>query len=63
MMRIANADSTVILRMCRGGFGMSPRGCSCFGERSMDLFLNKYNFQHVFRVRGIALSPRDLQMR
>mmetsp|Transcript_53897 Transcript_53897/g.131759 ORF Transcript_53897/g.131759 Transcript_53897/m.131759 type:complete len:651 (+) Transcript_53897:121-2073(+) len=33
----------------RGGFGMSPRGCSCFGERSLDIFLNKYSFQHVFR--------------
>jgi diadenosine tetraphosphatase ApaH/serine/threonine PP2A family protein phosphatase len=31
------------------GFGLSPRGCACFGERSVDNFLAKYGFQHVFR--------------
>lgn len=49
------------------GFGLSPRGCSCFGERSLDAFLNKYNFQHVFRVRPSAslfssCIPEEVQL-
>ena len=28
-----------------GGFGLSPRGCGCFGDRSIDIFLEKYHFQ------------------
>lgn len=31
------------------GFGMSARGCTCFGERSIDAFLRLHKFQHVFR--------------
>ena len=31
------------------GFGMSARGCTCFGERSIDAFLRLHRFQHVFR--------------
>jgi hypothetical protein len=31
------------------GFGMSARGCTCFGEKSIDLFLEIHNFKHVFR--------------
>ena len=31
------------------GFGVSARGCTCFGERSIDLFLDIHGFKHVFR--------------
>lgn len=31
------------------GFGISARGCTCFGERSIDLFLDIHGFKHVFR--------------
>jgi diadenosine tetraphosphatase ApaH/serine/threonine PP2A family protein phosphatase len=31
------------------GFGLSARGCTCFGERSIDAFLRLHKFQHVFR--------------
>jgi hypothetical protein len=31
------------------GFGLSARGCTCFGERSIDTFLRIHKFQHVFR--------------
>ena len=31
------------------GFGVSARGCTCFGERSIDLFLELHGFKHVFR--------------
>ena len=31
------------------GFGQSPRGCGCFGDKSINIFLEKYNFQHIFR--------------
>jgi hypothetical protein len=31
------------------GFGVSARGCTCFGERSIDLFLDLHGFKHVFR--------------
>jgi hypothetical protein len=31
------------------GFGMSARGCTCFGERSIDSFLRLHRFQHVCR--------------
>ena len=31
------------------GFGMSARGCTCFGEKSIDAFLRLHKFQHVFR--------------
>lgn len=31
------------------GFGVSARGCTCFGERSIDLFLEIHGFKHVFR--------------
>eukprot|EP00961_Rhodomonas_salina_P173626 2341618-Rhodomonas_salina.1 len=31
------------------GFGLSARGCTCFGERSVELFLDIHKFQHVFR--------------
>ena len=28
---------------------VSARGCTCFGERSIDLFLDIHGFKHVFR--------------
>ncbi|EKX44927.1 hypothetical protein GUITHDRAFT_109343 [Guillardia theta CCMP2712] len=33
------------------GFGQSSRGCASFSDRSIDIFLSKYeyNFQHIFR--------------
>ena len=31
------------------GFGLSARGCTCFGERSIDMFLDLHGFKHVFR--------------
>ncbi|EKX54380.1 hypothetical protein GUITHDRAFT_42844, partial [Guillardia theta CCMP2712] len=31
------------------GFGVSARGCTCFGEKSIDLFLDIHRFKHVFR--------------
>jgi diadenosine tetraphosphatase ApaH/serine/threonine PP2A family protein phosphatase len=33
----------------QNGFGMSARGCTCFGEKSIDLFLDIHNYKHVFR--------------
>ena len=33
----------------QNGFGLSARGCTCFGERSIDVFLRLHKFQHVFR--------------
>jgi len=35
--------------MDEGGFGLSPRGCACFGEASIEAFLAKYKLQHIFR--------------
>jgi len=32
-----------------GGFGLSPRGCACFGEEALQAFLARYRLQHVFR--------------
>mmetsp|Transcript_4386 Transcript_4386/g.12931 ORF Transcript_4386/g.12931 Transcript_4386/m.12931 type:complete len:417 (-) Transcript_4386:799-2049(-) len=31
------------------GFGLSARGCTCFGEKSVETFLHIHKFQHVFR--------------
>jgi hypothetical protein len=33
----------------QNGFGMSARGCTCFGEKSIDIFLDIHNYKHVFR--------------
>ena len=42
------------------GFGQSLRGCRSFGEPAVEAFLERYRFQHVFRVRRAlakAASP------
>ena len=31
------------------GFGLSSRGCSCFGERTLDIFLEMHGVAFVFR--------------
>jgi len=43
------------------GFGLSSRGCACFGERTLDIFLEQHNVGFVFRgheaqQHGIGLS-------
>ena len=35
--------------MNASGFGLSPRGCGCFGDKSITTFLHKYGFEHIFR--------------
>jgi diadenosine tetraphosphatase ApaH/serine/threonine PP2A family protein phosphatase len=43
------------------GFGLSSRGCACFGERTLDIFLHQHKVSFVFRgheaqQHGIGLS-------
>ena len=43
------------------GFGLSSRGCACFGERTLDIFLEQHKVAFVFRgheaqQNGIGLS-------
>ena len=43
------------------GFGLSSRGCACFGEKALDIFLDKHDLSYVFRgheaqQHGIGLS-------
>jgi len=43
------------------GFGLSSRGCACFGERTLDIFLEQHKVGFVFRgheaqQHGIGLS-------
>jgi len=47
------------------GFGQSARGCTCFSERSIALFLEIHGFKHVFRGHeaqqsGIGVSKNSL---
>ncbi|KAJ1473269.1 Metallo-dependent phosphatase-like protein, partial [Baffinella frigidus] len=46
------------------GFGQSARGCTCFSERSIALFLEMHGFKHVFRGHeaqqsGIGVSKNS----
>ena len=48
----ANVLRTIIglTRAClKQGFGLSSRGCSCFGEKTLDIFLEQHNIKFVFR--------------
>ncbi|EKX38584.1 hypothetical protein GUITHDRAFT_77129 [Guillardia theta CCMP2712] len=43
------------------GFGLSSRGCSCFGEKTLDIFMEQHRVSYVFRgheaqQHGIGLS-------
>ena len=45
----------------RQGFGLSSRGCACFGERTLDIFLEQHKVSYIFRgheaqQHGIGLS-------
>lgn len=47
------------------GFGLSSRGCACFGERALDLFLEQHGLSYVFRgheaqqVRRLSCAELD----